>query len=457
MRRWLQTFAVSIAIATLLLTVLAGPGVSLARASPATVAPSLGVVARIPIPAAEGAPGTFAWGPVYDPDNGVVYVELAPAVLGNYSLYAISGANDSIVSTVALETTDVAPPTPDPTNGHLYISTGGSFGPGSRGWNETVISGDTNTLLRKVPVCADAGIPVLDPGNGKLYVPCPYQLSVISTTNDSLVTTLDTLSAATLATYSNLSGEMYIPSGSNLTVFSPANSTMGPTIFLRPANAESSIQGMFFDAADGDLYVSLGNGLLDIVSTLTNRLVGSLPGVGPAELVGPGGVVDAFEFGNRSTNVSVISPVTNGLVAHFRLPSMNGFAYDAGSGHLYAVSAIGDGTVYEITMVTGATLASLTVGTPLVEYPVYDPGNGDVYLQDWTPFSTSILVIGATTPSSTGPFVESTFLEGVGAGLLIAGATGTGALVVLRRRDRRRKSGSLDRSAGSSDRVGSGR
>jgi hypothetical protein len=279
-------------------------------------------------------------------------------------------------------------------NGDLYVTDGGLFGLG--GGAVTVISGSNNSVITNVRVPGTPFADYYDPLNGDIYVPAA-NLSVISGATNTLV--------ASIA----------LPGGPNgMPVVDPLN---------------------------GDLYVGGGTGI-NIISGTTNQLLQTvaLPGGDP---LFDQGFVDSHGNicmlqGGEPGNVTVFSGASNEVLSTFPIGDAAGMTYDPVDGTMFSYWIRAPGLVNVTSLASHALLETLDTGTWLTDTPIrYDPGNGELYAVG-NSGGTAVAIANESTPGSasasgySASYLLAAGVLGFAAGLLVVG------VVLLHVRRRRR-------------------
>ncbi|HYA10686.1 MAG TPA: hypothetical protein VEH10_03315 [Thermoplasmata archaeon] len=287
------------------------------------------------------SPGT----PLYDPENGDVYVPNA----GSASVSVLSGTTDQVLTTIAVGS---GPGTPvlDPANGEVYVANFASA-------NVSVIDGTTNLVLTSVPVGTGPCTPVYDRRSGVMFVANngSNDVSVLNTSSDTVVRTVPVLAEPSSPALDAANGELYVPD------YGPGDvSVLNGTTFVLVTTVPvgSGPQAPVYDPSNGDIYVpnSLSNNVSVIWGT-TNKVVATI-------------LVGTVPFGPRgSAGPALFSRTTSP-----RPPPL----YDPSNGDVYVVNA-GSSNVSVVSGSRNAVLTSVNVGAD-PQAAVLDPGNGNIYI-----------------------------------------------------------------------------
>lgn len=428
----------------ILLTVVLAP-VGAERTASSPVLESV-VVASIAL----GTALTFP--PTIDAANGNLYVPGMNFPASNGTLTVISGATNSIIATAPVGSEPLSA-TVDTLNGEVYVTNYApscdDCAPGT--WQPppivSVVSGSTNEGVANITVRDNPYGLAFDPRNGNVYVTDNTDLtggngsvSVISGSTNTVTATVPVGGFPTQVFYDGANGDLYVMDDNStwgevlqneLTVISGAtNSPVGsipvPGLTGNP---------VWLDSVNGDLYVPTGSGLL-VVSSATSQVVQSvsLP-FGYPVYIDAQGTLYAFQAGSPA-NVSLISPITDTVTSKFSVGDAVAMCYDPANGNVYTVS---NDELNVTSVASHERLQTLDLGPEgwLNSAPIYDPGNGYLYVvQGGAP--DQLLVINTnSTPaispsgSSSGPSNPWIFLgAGVGIGVLAT----VGLTSVLRKR-----------------------
>jgi DNA-binding beta-propeller fold protein YncE len=432
-QRWTTLVQIALSVLVLLMAFVPAARASSVGAEPS---PYAVVLADLPIDAA------ILYPPVYDGLNGNLYVTGYNGVLTNGTLTAISGATNRIVAT-ANAGWEPLPATVDSANGDLYVP---NFTPGCTNcppgfWqappNVTVVSSTTSLPVASIITQPNPTSVAFDPANGELYVACDGKVSVISGSNNTVLTTIASGSSADQAVYDGTNGDIYVwnSNTSALTVIRGSSNSVIGSIPVGEQNGP-----ILFDETNGDLYVAYDDGTA-IVSGSTNTVVRDLPGsMGEPTFVDSQGDVYFLQAGFPG-NVTVLSGTSNSVLSTFSVGAASWMAYNPSTGNIYSVYRgsnivnITSSQSHELVQKLGLGI----YGTGGDGAPVYDPGNGDLYVALFE--SSRIAVIGNGTPSSPASSLLSPFLWGLGAGALVGVLVGAMIIVFVGRRRRHRAAG----------------
>lgn len=160
----------------------------------------------------------------------------------------------------------------DSANRLLYITS--NVNSGIAHGNVTVVDPSTSQTISAIPIGdpTESDTFAFDPTNSDLYVVCDSNISVISTTTNTLATTINlpqptsatSPSLLVGATFDSKNGLVYVTSGSaeSILVIDPATNTVAGTLVVNIPTYSIS-----FDPSSGEVYVGdLGFGVVDVVS-----------------------------------------------------------------------------------------------------------------------------------------------------------------------------------------------
>ena len=348
------------------------------------------------------------------------------------TIASTSGVTSNMTrSTPATELSGGHPGTPvfDPVNEDVYVSDLVANGSGS----VAVISAASNTEVASVTVGSGPQTPVLDSGNGYVYVPNSGSdtVSIIAPTN-SVVGTLNVGTSPMQGVYDTINGDIYVanagsPDAGNgsVSVISGASNTVIATVAPAPSQRFSPGPPVV-NSLSGDVYVSnQASGGLYAISVATNTIIST---IAPDDLLGtpvfdsangdfyataPAGILvisesssavvpflnasagstPAFDSANgdlyfpTGTGISIISGATNAVVANIAIPAFGAgeLAFDSFNGDVYVgggSAAVGTDGAPVVYVIGGAN--NTVVGTPSVGSPPGQPGvdsiGGNVYV-----------------------------------------------------------------------------
>src|SRR5580658_3456394 len=423
-----------------------------ARASASIGEVESGVVARIPV-----FSGIQLFPPVYDGENGDLYAPAWSGPNSNGTLNIVSGVSNSLVGqvTVGWEPDSV---TVDPSNEYVYVA---NFAPGCGGscppdyWqapgNLSVISGTTNSPLTSIQTWSNPSGVTYDPANGDLYVPNSNfpsyttngtpSVSVISGSTNRVQENVTSVTFDPSSIYYNgANGDLYVmdqrpyegPAEPNhITVLSGANAGVVGNMTL----SCSVYGGMIFDNVSGDWYAGTTNGL-SIISGVTNSVVANLPVDNLfAGFVNPEGDLYFLQPGSPA-QIYEISGTTNSVESTFSVGSANWMGYDNSDEDIYTTSSF-SGVVNVTSAATREMIQSIDVGAGFeFNYPpTYDPSNGNLYLSSTGDTSDIVVISGNTTvgaPPTNSVLPWVSLSVGVTGGVIATAI----AVVIRRRRER---------------------
>lgn len=400
--KWSRPVAALGIVAILLLLLTGVPGVTLAAALAEKV------VATIPV---GGNPSAAA----YDPLDG----DLLVSTSGD-RLVVISSATNTVVTEVRLQANPLTPAV-DTANGYVYVP---NYGSGT----VSVINGSTDSLLANVTVGAYPSWLMFVPTTSDLYLtydpPDSNNITIIHGSTHQLVVTLRTSAPVTGLLYDPSNGDLYAPQPSLDDVQVYSGSTDQSLGSIRFGFAASQ---MSYDTANGTLYVlgaSAGATELAVVSAANNSVVSTTtifrsigvtasPGTPTFDSVDNDLYVPLVEeecvasgqlteCGPVNANVTVVSATTDTVVASVTVGSDPARpVYDSGDGDLY----VADPYQCAVSVINGSTnslAATITVGSA-PDPPAYAPDSGELYVSDLGSGNVMVLGAGSGTPSTSTP------------------------------------------------------
>ncbi len=343
-------------------------------ARPANAPPNL--VTSIPV---GGSPGAVA----FDPHNGNLFV----VNVGTDNVSVIGGSTNTVVASIPLgptcfgHTVGSSFAAYDPANGMIYVSDGGND-------NVTVINGATDSVVATLggtPGGAACGtwIPgplAVDPSNGTVYVASADNLSEIGASTNQWVAygalahgAYPFLNGIQGVAFDNVSDSLYVGGQygpHTLRVYQIDPSTLGVTNTSTwdaapsgPSSAEDAVEGMVFDASNGDLYVGTQSNQVPpmppgvfVLDTGTGQVVsrvatgGGTPEPVSSALDAANDLVLTLSNNDSTTpctcNVDVLSGRSNSLFESFPdspsglLGDPVGVAFDPANGRIYITGNI---------------------------------------------------------------------------------------------------------------------
>jgi DNA-binding beta-propeller fold protein YncE len=455
MRRFLRRppigWVVILIVFAALILCFPAPGVALGES---VQGPVSGMIGSIPLLGLSNA-----WAPVYDGANGNLYVSGFWSVFVNGTVSIISGATNQIVATATVGW-EPNGPTVDSDNGDVYVANsdpgctncpaGMWYGP----QNVTVISGVTNHDIANIqPVPSPTSV-TLDPSNGNLYVPDDNgnpngngTVTVLSGATNRVLGSVSVGQYPTEMLYDGSNGDLYV-----LDEFSVVGSQVPDQVTVVSGSTNTAIGTLsllgtatgleLLDPSNGNVYIGGSNGI-SVISGTTNKVVQtlSLPGI-DAGFVDAEGDVYLMQPGNLAT-VSMVSGATDAILSTFSVGSAGAMTYDPTNGYLYTTNlGFGNSILNVTSLASQKQVQSLHLsegsGAWALDGPVYDPGNGDLYVEAQGPgveiaiISTNEMPSSGSSPLTSNPLL----LFGIGAG---AGALVLGAGILVLRAKRRHK------------------
>jgi len=293
------------------------------------------VVARVPV-------GYVPQGIAYDARGGAVFVA------SRASVSVINDTVDAVVATIPVGAGSTGMPEGaayDPANNEVFVANSDG--------NVTVVDASSDTVLKNISVGSDPIGVAYDPPQGEVYVtngcvalPCGFgAVTVLNTTNDSVVTTIVPVgSAPVAAVYDSRKGEVFVSNHNSASV-TVINATSNWVVATVSDGSVSYPEGLAYDPAQGEVFVANnGAGDVAVINDSENAVVAVVP------------ISSGSTFGS----------------------SPQGVAYDASSGEVF-VTAGYPSRVIVISSTTDKVVASV----PFAGGPVgalYDPAKGEVFV-----------------------------------------------------------------------------
>lgn len=402
--------------------------------SPSSASASFSIAASIPL-----GESLDAFGPSYDDVTGTLYVSGWDGAQTPGTVFAISGATNSVVATTPVGV-EPSPAAIDSASGNVYVSNAGRA-ENSRG-TVSELSGATNSVIRTTEVWYDPATAAYDPANNELYVPnsnlseSEGSVSVLSAANASLQLSIPVGIMPSDVLYDDVNGDLYVldsnrsASGSadQISVISGATNTV-----IDQIGVGSSDSALLLDAQSGDIYEGTADGIVE-VSGATNEVEDNFAiAAGLPSFFDASGNLYVLQPGNPA-RVSVISPTGSSVVTSFSLGDAGAMSYDPNTNEI--LSTVEGSDVVNLTSdLTHELVGTVDLGAgyylPAVA-PFFDPGNGDVYVTQYGP-SLSVIALGESPTNGTSAGSSSVwlfFLAGIGVG----GVAGAGAAQLARAR-----------------------
>src|SRR6266568_1345194 len=171
--------------------------------------------------------------------------------------------------------------------------------------------------------------------------------------------------------------------------------------------------GIEYDGGKGEMFVAdAASDNVTVISDVTNTLLANIRvGVNPFGLAYDGAMGEIFVANQASNDVSVISDATNSVVVA-SIPAGSGpqwEAYDSAKGEVFLANAFSN-NVTVISDATNAVVASIQVGS----YPAgvaYDSGKGEVFVANQA--SNNVTVISDVTNSVVADIAVGSYPTGV--------------------------------------------
>jgi len=228
-----------------------------------------------------------------------------------------------------------------------------------------------------------------DGGRGQIWVAGPGVAEAISDTTDRVVASVAVGSSPSGIAYDSGDGDVFVTNvnSNNVSVISDNTDRVVDNIsgFAYP-------DGVAYDSGRGELFVAdSGSDSVSVVSDRTDSVIATVSvGSAPQAIVydsGRGEVFVANYEGDPSAGVTVISDVTNTVVANVPGVQPIGLAYDGGRGEVFETivgpAGSGVGQVDVISDTTNTQVEAIRLGE--WTYPgavTYDPRTSEVFVAD---------------------------------------------------------------------------
>jgi len=211
-------------------------------------------------------------------------------------------------------------------------------------------------------------------------------------------------------------GCIYVGDGSSYTVSVISGSTNKVIATVPLAHGITDLFGIAYDSANGDIYVTSGDGMVYVISGSTNEVIANVS-------LGGNPIGVAFDSTNGNIYVAdsgvVVMNGANSVVARISIPGLGpvdswGIAFDSANGDLY-MSDSGSNITEVISGSTNAVISSVTSGGP-GRGVAFDPVNGYVYVASAIaePNDTGyVSIIDGATNTPVGHVTAGYDLEGV--------------------------------------------
>ncbi|MGA3022934.1 MAG: YncE family protein [Thermoplasmata archaeon] len=313
----------------------------------------------------------------------------------------------------------------DSANDQLFVTNGGSD-------NVTVIQGDTDAIVGSIPVGSDPTGPAYDPRNGDVYVAnmMSANVSVLNGTTDKVVETVPVEPYPLGVTYDSSNDDLYVEQAGtapttyqsgNLTIINGTTNVVTGSILIGVGLDGGGPDGVAYDGANGNLYVS-ANYLSPMIVMQSSDVVevnGSTNTVVSTTQVGDSAAfldcaaydpkIEVIDVCNWAQDyVSLFSAPANAVLT--RIPvgvEPIAAAFDPSENAMAVVNNGTDNVTLINATLHAGNLGSIPVGSE-PDAVAYDARNHGLYVADWA--SDNVTVIGAITPPPPATF-SVTFTE----------------------------------------------
>ncbi|MGA2664539.1 MAG: hypothetical protein ABSF83_06330 [Nitrososphaerales archaeon] len=282
----------------------------------------------------------------------------------------------------------------DPGRGEVFVVNSGTG-------IVSVISDSNDSILTSVTVGQAPYRDVYDPGRGEVFV-ADYganSVSVISDETDAVVATVPVGTSPASFAYDSGRGEVFVANSGEgtVSVISDSNDTVVATV-----SVGSGPYDLAYDSAKGEVFVA--NALSRSVSVISdsNDTVVATIGVGS----GPLGVAydpargEVFVADSVSDAVSVISDSDDTVVATIAAGATpRAVVYDSGQGEVFVLDKA-SASVSVVSDSTDAVVANVSVGTDPYG-AAYDPARGEVFVANEGDGTVSVLSDSSATATAS--------------------------------------------------------
>ncbi|MHB8361512.1 MAG: hypothetical protein ACYDDC_06895, partial [Thermoplasmataceae archaeon] len=281
--------------------------------------------------------------------------------------------------------------------------------------NVSVISSSNNTVVKTVNVGAAPRGVAYDSGNGNIYVTnCgSNNVSVISSSSNTVVKSINVGTIPRGVAYDSGNGNIYVANlGTyNVSVISSSSNTV-----VKSINVGTNPNGIAYDSGNGNIYVTNTNQNNVTVISSSNTIVTSINvGVSPYGIAYDSGNGNIYVANCAQNNVSVISP-SNTVVKSINVGrGPEGVAYDGGNGNIYVVNYASNNV--SVISPSNNVVASVNVGTHPFEV-AYDGGNGNIYVTNFGSSNVSVII-----PQTLLEFTETGLPQGMQWNVTLGGQT----------------------------------
>ncbi len=364
-----------------------------------------------------GLPSGTKWNVTYDGmENSSTTADITFATSsGSYS-YSIAPtslpvgpAPNNIISGFSIGGSGILGIAYNQANGDVYFADGGSV---------KVISSSSNTVISTI-----SGFSVLtgiayNQANGDVYViDSGYQdVKVINSSSNTVITTVSgTFSNPEGIAYNQANGDIYVANFGSGTL-KVINSSSNTVISADTDSGFSNPEGIAYDQANGDIYVTnYGSDTVSIINSSSYVFISTLvTGSNPEGIAYDQANGDIYVTNYGSSTVSVINSFSNKVITNISVGSEPiAVAYDQANGDVY-VENYGSDTVNVISSSSNKVISTISVGSN--PYAIaYDQANGEIYVgyagSDYVtvinskqatlepvPFSSSSVTAGSIVP-----------------------------------------------------------
>jgi YVTN family beta-propeller protein len=230
-------------------------------------------------------------------------------------------------------------------------------------------------------------------------------------TSNSCVTTLLPIPVGTQPqgiAFDSANGNLYVTNFFDNTVSMISGAIN--TVIGSPIAVGSHPVGIAFDSANGNLYVANdGSNIVSVIDSTTNTVIDSITvDFDPLGIAFDSANGNLYVVNDGAGTVSVINGTTNTVIGSIVLPgpNPNGIVFDSANGNLYVTNDV------DVTVINGATNTVIGSPIPVGPFPqgiAFDSANGNLYVTNQGSNNVYVIngatntVIGSPIPVGTGP------------------------------------------------------
>jgi len=277
--------------------------------------------------------------------------------------------------------------------------------------NVSVISDQSNTVVRTVPLGSGPSGIAYDSADGKVFVTVTnlHNMSVLCgagiTCDYEVVATFSVGGLPLAVAYDAATAQVFVTNlqSNSVSVISDATYKVAATV---PVGQDP--QSAAYDAATGQVFVTnLQSDSVSVISDTTDTVVATVPvGGAPIGAVYDAGTGQVYVTDSGSSEVSVISDATDAVVATIPVGyEPYGVAYDAATGQVFVANYVSN-NVSVISDLTDKVVTSVAVGIG-PNGMAFDPGTNELFVTNAVSNNVSVISV---PPGSYGAMFSETGL-----------------------------------------------